>query len=54
MIRSIFTLVDFILDEPFQLPSIHLKPQKCKHVHGSILITDDGIYKECRKCGELF
>lgn len=48
-------IVNFISPPQQNFPTEMIcNPSKCKHVHGSILITDGRIYKECRKCGQLF
>lgn len=37
-----------------QLPQVAVIKSVCVHVMGSIIISENVIYAECRNCGELY
>lgn len=50
MIRSIFNEAE---SKQLILPKVS-KSVNCEHVRGSVIITDDLVEVECRKCGKRY
>jgi len=52
--QQVLELIKLVKPSQQHLPQTNVIKSVCVHVRGSIILTEGGVFAECRNCGELY